>query len=282
MSISIQNILETKLVKRDTTGEVSEKKIKLIDNLSLNTSYNFAADSLQLSPLSASLSSSSLKGVRLNVRANFSFYQRDSLGRYFDQLHLGNGTKLAQMESFRFTASTSFRGGGNGIEPITPKYRKQYDPFAQGYFNPVDAAFGEQPVIPFTSPWSFSLNFSYSWRYRHNNDPLETATLNAQSISFNLTPKWRFGTTLGYDFIQKELTPSQFSLYRNLECWDLSFQISPFGDYQYYFFRLSVNNSQIQSLFQKLPVLKNLERSSSPTGRSGRTSSSGFPGSTSF
>ena len=140
----------------------------------------------------------------------------------------------------------------------------------------------KQPVIPFTSPWSFSLNFSYSWRYRHNNDPLETATLNAQSISFNLTPKWRFGTTLGYDFIQKELTPSQFSLYRNLECWDLSFQISPFGDYQYYFFRLSVNNSQIQSLFQKLPVLKNLERSSSPTGRSGRTSSSGFPGSTSF
>ena len=282
MSISIQNILETKLVKRDTTGEVSEKKIKLIDNLSLNTSYNFAADSLQLSPLSASLSSSSLKGVRLNVRANFSFYQRDSLGRYFDQLHLGNGTKIAQMESFRFTASTSFRGGGNGIEPITPKYRKQYDPFAQGYFNPVDAAFGEQPVIPFTSPWSFSLNFSYSWRYRHNNDPLETATLNAQSISFNLTPKWRFGTTLGYDFIQKELTPSQFSLNRNLECWDLSFQISPFGDYQYYFFRLSVNNSQIQSLFQKLPVLKNLERSSSPTGRSGRTSSGGFPGSTSF
>ena len=91
------------------------------------------------------------------------------------------------MESFRFTASTSFRGGGNGIEPITPKYRKQYDPFAQGYFNPVDAAFGEQPVIPFTSPWSFSLNFGYSWRYRHNNDPLETATLNAQSISFNLT-----------------------------------------------------------------------------------------------
>ena len=282
VSISIQNILETKLVKRDSTGEISVRKIKLIDNLSLNTSYNFAADSLHLSPLSASMSSSSLKGVRLNIRANFSFYQRDSLGRYYDQLYLENGPKLAQMESFRFTASTSFRGGGNVIVPVTPKYQKQYDPFAQGYFNPIDAAFGEQPVIPFNSPWSFNLNFSYSWRYRHKNAPIETATLNAQSISFNLTPKWRFGTTLGYDFIQKELTPSQFSLYRNLECWDLSFQISPFGDYQYYFFRLSVNNSQIQSLFQKLPVLKNLERSSSPTGRSGRMSGGGFPRSTSF
>jgi hypothetical protein len=282
MSLSIQNILETKRVRRDTTGEVSEKKLKIIDNLSLNTSYNFAADSLQLSPLSASLSSSSLKGIRMNMRANFSFYQRDSLGRYFDRLLINGSNKLAQMESFRFTASTSFRGGGGGIEPITPKYRRNYDPFRQGYFNPVDAAFGEEPVIPFNSPWSFSLNFSYSWRYRHNDDPLKSATLNAQSISFNLTPKWRFGTTLGYDFIQKELTPSQFSLNRNLECWDLSFQISPFGDYQYYFFRLSVNNAQIQSLFQKLPVLKNLERSSSPNGRSGRGSSTGFPGGTSF
>ena len=72
-SISIQNILETKLVKRDTTGEVSEKKIKLIDNLSLNTSYNFAADSLQLSPLSASLSSSSLKGYVLMFALIFLF-----------------------------------------------------------------------------------------------------------------------------------------------------------------------------------------------------------------
>ncbi|MEQ9265583.1 MAG: LPS-assembly protein LptD, partial [Balneolaceae bacterium] len=98
--------------------------------------------------------------------------------------------------------------------------------------------------------------------------PTRSATLNANSISFNLTPKWRFATTLGYDFIQKELTPSQFNLNRSLECWDLSFQISPFGDFQYYFFRLSVNSAQIQTLFQKLPILKNLERSSSPTGGS--------------
>jgi len=88
------------------------------------------------------------------------------------------------------------------------------------------------------------------------------------NISFNLTPKWQFSTRLGYDFIERELTPSVFNLNRNLECWNLSFQISPFGDNQYYFFRLSVNSQQIQSLFQKLPVLRNLERGSSDTGRS--------------
>jgi hypothetical protein len=50
-------------------------------------------------------------------------------------------------------------------------------------------------------------------------------------------------------------------------CWDLSFQFNPFGDFQYYSFRLSLSGGQIQSLFQKLPGLNNLERSSSPNGR---------------
>ena len=73
-----------------------------------------------------------------------------------------------------------------------------------------------------------------------------------------------------YDFIEKDLTPAQFSLVRNMICWNLSFTFNPFGDFQYYFFKLSLSNSQIASLFQKLPGLNNLERSSSPTGRSPR------------
>ncbi len=97
--------------------------------------------------------------------------------------------------------------------------------------------------------------------------PRKDASIEATNISFNLTPKWKFNTRIGYDLIQKEFTPSEFSLSRNLECWDLSFRINPFGDRQYYFFSLRVNSTQIQSLFQKLPVLKNLERSSSETGR---------------
>jgi hypothetical protein len=50
-------------------------------------------------------------------------------------------------------------------------------------------------------------------------------------------------------------------------CWDLSFQFNPFGEFQYYSFRLSLSGGQIQGLFQKLPFLNNLERSSTPNGR---------------
>lgn len=269
VNFSLQNVFETKRVKRDSTGEVSEKNIRFIDNLSLNTSYNFAADSLNLSDLRTRISSSAINGLNLSATANFSFYQFDSTGREFNRFFIEDSKKLAQLRSFSLNASTSFRGG-DGVQVYTPEYRRRYDPFDQSTFHPIDTRFGYEPVPPLSSPWSVSLNFSYSWTYRFNNEPTKRATLRASNISFNLTPKWRFNTDVGYDFIEKEFTPSQFSLNRDLECWNLSFQINPFGEFKYYFFRLSVNSSQIQSLFQKLPVLKNLERSSSPSGARGR------------
>lgn len=276
LNFSVRNVFETKRVKRDSTGEVSEKNIRFIDNLSLSSSYNFAADSLKLSSLNTSISSSAIPGLNLRASADFSFYQFDSTGREYDRFFIEDSKKLAQLRSFSVNASTSFRGG-DGIQVYTPEYRRRYDPYNQSTFHPIDSRFGYEPIPPVNSPWSVSLNFSYSWRYRFGEKPDKRATLRASSISFNLTPKWRFNTDVGYDFIESEFTPSQFSLTRNLECWDLSFQINPFGEFQYYFFRLSVNSSQIQSLFQKLPVLKNLERSSSPSG-AGRRGGSGRRG----
>ena len=276
ISFGFTNVFETRIVKRDTTGEVNERTLKLIDNLSLNSSYNFAADSLNLSDLRAAMSSSAIPGLNFRANANFSFYSRNDNGSRYNEFLINTEDKLAQLERLNVTASTSFRGGKR-FSTFTPVYVRRYDPFLQSVFSPIDPHFGFEPVDPLNSPWSFTLNFSYSWVYRHNEKPSRSATLNASSISFNLTPKWRFNTTIGYDFIEKELTPSQFSLNRNLECWDLSFQINPFGDNQYYFFRLTVNSSQIQSLFQKLPVLKNLERgSSNTTGK--RPNSGGLPG----
>jgi hypothetical protein len=265
LSFSVLNQFETKIVKRDSTGDLSEKNLRFIDNLSLRASYNFAAYSLNLSNLSTSISSNAIKGLNLSASANFSFYQFDSTGREINRFFIEDSKKLAQLRSFSVNASTSFRGG-NGVEVFTPVYRRQYDPYDQSRFHPIDTRFGYEPVPEFSSPWSVSLNFSYSWTYRFNEPPTKRAAIRASNISFNLTPKWRFNTDMGYDLVKKKFTPSKFALTRNLECWDLSFQINPFGEFQYYFFRLSVNSAQIQSLFQKLPVLKNLERSSSPSG----------------
>lgn len=269
ISFDINNIIETKQVKRDSTGEVQSKNLRIIDNLSARTSYNFAADSLNLSRLSMQMSSRVVEGLRFQLSANYSFYARDENGREINTFIWNTSNKILQPLNYNLSLSTSFSGGRNGPRLTTPEYRA-YDPLDQAFFSPIDSRFNTQPVQRADSPWGFGLDFSYRWTSRFNAPAQKSAILNANSIRFRLTPKWQANTSVGYDFIDKELTPSQFSLTRNMICWNLSFTFNPFGDFQYYFFRLSLSNSQIASLFQKLPGLNNLERSSSPTGRSPR------------
>lgn len=269
MSFSVNNIFETKRVRRDSTGEVQSENLRLIDNLSLSSSYNFAADSLNFGRLSVQLSSRVVDGVRFQASANYSFYARNENGQEIDTFIWNDSNKILQPINYNLSVSTTISGGRSGPRVTTPAYRP-YDPLDQGFFSPVDTRFNTQPVQRSDSPWSLGLDFSYRWTYRFGQEANRSAVLNANNIRFNLTPKWRVSTRLGYDFIEGELTPAQFSLQRDMICWNLSFQFNPFGDFQYYFFRLSLSSSQLQSLFQKLPGLNNLERSSSPTGRQPR------------
>jgi len=266
LSYSFSNILEVKQVKRDSTGEVKSKNIRVIDNLSLSGLYNFAADSLRFSDLSLRMTSRAVPNISLQFSARFRPYTVNESGRVIDQFIWQDSRKILQPLTYQFSASTSFKGGKRGAQVVTPPYRP-YDPYDQGYFQPFDPYFITSDPFDFRSPWSLSLSFNYTWSWRFNQDARKAAVLNVQNIRFKLSDRWDVSTRIGYDFIEKELTPSQFNLTRNMICWNLSFQFNPFGDFTYYFFRLSIDSGQIQNLFQKLPVLNNLERGSSPTGR---------------
>lgn len=268
MSFSLSNIVETKRVRRDSTGEVKSTNLKIIDNLDLSSNYNFAADSLNFGRVSVRMSSNVLNNFRINANASYSFYGRDENGREIDQFIWEQSNKYLQPLSYSLSIATDFNFGGSnrGGRLSTPEYRP-YDPYDQTFFSPVDTRFYSRPVQDFNTPFRMGLDFSYRWNYQYGDEARKSAVLNANNITFNLTPKWSFNTRLGYDFIEKEFTPSQFSLRRQMVCWNLSFQFSPFGEFQYYAFSLSLSDSQISGLFQKLPLLNNLSRSSSPTGR---------------
>lgn len=270
LNFGISNIFETKRVRRDSTGEVNSENLRLIDNFSVNSSYNFAADSLHFSNLSASLSTRVVEGVNLSANATYSLYSRNENGQMIDRFIWQDSGKFLQPLNYSISANYSIQGGPNGSRPVnTPAYIP-YDPLDQQFFGPVDTRFNRMPLQYYQSPWAASFSFSYRWNWVFEQKARQSATLNVNNIRFNLTPKWDVSTRFGFDFIDQELTPSQFSMTRRMVCWTLSFQFNPFGEFQYYFFRLSIDSGQIQSLFQKLPLLNNLERSSSPTGRSPR------------
>jgi hypothetical protein len=280
LSLSINNTFEAKKVSRDSTGEKQEEVIRLIDQLSMNTNYNFAADSLKLADLNTSMSARIVEGLRIRAGANFNFYERDQDGGKIDKFLLTNSGKPFEMTSFNASTSYSFSWGQDGLQARDrdPYFPATYDPLNQRMFHPVDPHFNSQPVREFNSPFSFDVNLSYRWsrNARSTSGPQTRATINASNINLKLTPKWDFRTQIGYDFVEKELTPSQFSLSRNLHCWDLSFTMNPFGENQYYFFSLRINAGQLQGIIQKLPILNNLERSSTSTGRRPPTGFGGY------
>ena len=72
VSFSLANNLEMK-VKSDKDS-IGEKKISLIENLNIQESYNFAADSLRWSDLSTSILLRITKGFNLNLSATWDLY----------------------------------------------------------------------------------------------------------------------------------------------------------------------------------------------------------------
>jgi len=270
LGFSINNTFEAKQVKRDSTGEKQENVVRLIDQLNLSSSYNFAADSLKLADLNTSFSARIIEGMSIRASANFNFYERNEAGNKIDKFLLTNSNKPFEMTRFSASTSYSFNWGGGGLRTnnrSNPTYPANYDPLNQRIFRPVDPHFNRQPVQEFNSPFSFSVNLSYRWNLNPTGDNRTSATINANNINLKLTPRWDFRTQIGYDFVRKELTPSQFSLNRQMHCWNLSFTMNPFGESQYYFFSLRIDAGQLQGIIQKLPILNNLERSSTPTGR---------------
>jgi len=264
LNLSIANVFEAKQVKRDSTGEQSERVLRLVDNLSLSTSYNMAADEFKLSPLLASFSSSLIQRLNINANAIFDYYGTDGQGNRVNEFLWDQSKKPFRMTSFSVNSGTQFSRGllGRTQAMGQPYYPRSYDPFDQSWFSPFDPLFNRIPVSTLDVPWSVSLNFSYSWNRLGNDEIIRNAIFQASNIQVRLTQYWNLSTRLGYDFVQKQLTPAEFNLSRNLHCWDLNFQWNPFGNFKYYYFTLKVNSGQFQGIFQKLPGLNALDQGS--------------------
>lgn len=264
LTLSVANVFEAKQVKRDSTGEQTERVLRLVDNLSLSTSYNMAADQFKLSPLMVSFSSSFIQRLNINANAAFDYYGTDDQGNRVDEFLWNQSKKPFKLTSFTINSGTQFSRGSltRSQHMGQPIYPRIYDPFDQSWFSPFDPLYNRIPISTIDAPWSVALNFSYSWSRLGNDEFIRNAIVQASSIQVRLTPYWNLSTRLGYDIIQKQLTPAEFNLSRNLHCWDMNFQWNPFGNFKYYYFTLKVNSGQFQGIFQKLPGLNALDQGS--------------------
>jgi hypothetical protein len=253
LTFSVSNVFETKRVTADSTGEQQSRVLKLF-NADLSSSYNFAADSLKLADIRLTSRTRLLDRVDLNFSSTFSPYGLDSLGRRIDDYVFSlRNARLARLTQVSLTARTSIRSRRQrGASRPATTGRAGFDP------NPLDPSLDPSSTflpgsstgrdIDFSSPWSLSLDVTYSV----NKPGLirnRRATVNT-SFSFGLTPNWQLDVRTGYDLEQKEVVTTNIALFRDLGCWEMSFNWIPFGNYQSWGFDLHVKSGHLRDLLR--------------------------------
>lgn len=245
VSFSLSNVFDAKVKDRKDSTGTNFNYIKLLDNLSASTSYNFAADSLNLSPLSLQ-ARTKLKGISFNMRSTHDFYQlhgelnNDNVTyKRVNKLLYSDKIGLTRLTSFNITADADLNPKKRKKEYETQDEREQLE--LQQINDNIDH------YIDFTIPWSVRLVYNMNWQ-RPYKEPTSTQSITCRG-DVSLTPKWKVTwSNFGYDITQKELLTPQFGIVRDLHCWEMSFQYKPFGPQRGFLFSINARASMLQDL----------------------------------
>jgi hypothetical protein len=250
LGFRLSNNLEMKVrSKKDTiTGT---RKIMLIEDFSLSSSYDFARDSLNLSNLELSGRTTLFKNLQVNYSSTFDPYALDSSGSRINKFEWDVNRKLYRTErhgwrvGLSLSLSSDKLGKAKKSSAGTEQELKDVTEHSEGF-------------VDWTVPWTLNLsyNFTYNIDYRYQNgywNYVITRDKNIiQSLSINgnvnLTPKWKFGFNTGYDFKNNKLITSSFDIYRDLHCWEMRFTWIPIGFMQSWNFTINIKSSLLQDL----------------------------------
>lgn len=262
VNFSLQNTLEAKVKNRDSTA-TEPKKISILSNLTLSTSYNFEADSLNLSPVNLSGGTEIIKNVPINFSATLDPYAINANGTRINTFNINNGGGLVRLTSASVNTvfslnSTMFTKGGKK-ERATPGVEEpQYgeNPFnlggtqdGQSFFAPEnpDNEEEDRSFYNYKLPWD--VRFTYVATYNNSTGQREI-TNHSLMFSGNIqpSPNWKVGFTSGYDFKDQGFTDTRLAFKRDLGSFNLSFDWTPFGRFERWYFFIGIKSSILSDL----------------------------------
>jgi len=247
IGFGIDNNIEAK-VRSTADSTKSSVNIPILQSLSFQGAYNFAAPTFKLSQINFSGRTALFKQkMGINFYGLLDPYRVDSTGNRIDRFTISNG-RLARLTSFGLSTdfslnSTAIKSRNNNLNKIEAG-KQNLTLQQQDELNAISR--DPNAFVDFNVPWNISA--SYSFNYSKNG--LKAVVSNTLNFfgDFNVTPKWKVQYTSGYDFQRNDLSLTTFSIYRDLHCWDLSFRWSPIGTYKFYSVDLRVKASILQDL----------------------------------
>mgnify|MGYP003575951141 CR=1 FL=1 len=247
IGFSLQNTLQMKIRKKDTSGAASTENISLIDGLGINASYNMFADSNNLSNISMNFRTSILKVFNVSASATFDPYKYDGNRRTREYL-AGTGGGVADFTNGNVALSMSFRGEKKNKEEQEDAEKKN-DEVGRLLRNG-----GIDDYYDFNIPWDLSINAGINV-FRNRNSELGDSMIYRPNLtfsgSFNLTERWKVNLSSGVEFqnINKPgIALTQINISRDLHCWQMNLNLVPFGFLRSFNFTLQVKASVLQDL----------------------------------
>jgi hypothetical protein len=266
LSMGVGNLFQYKRVKDE-----EEIKGDLFD-LTLNTSYNFAADSLHWSNLTSSLGcrpkiggeeGGMLSGVSLSLRGSHSFYAQEA-DPVSGRLTTIDKPASGFMRLINYDAGLSFKlsngsvsqsGIDSGYDSYNPytgvdSFGKETDEWGSTLaenteLKPQVETETEKPG--FSIPWDAGFNFNYS---ENHNDPdnIIRNTTGSMRLSSDVTENWNISYSTGFDFIRKVVTHGSINIRRDLHCWEGTLSWNVIGAGKGYYLRIGIKSPQLKDV----------------------------------
>ncbi|MBN2780881.1 MAG: hypothetical protein JXR21_02825, partial [Candidatus Marinimicrobia bacterium] len=231
---------ESKVVSRDG----KENKTLF---LNLKHGYNFLADSLRNSLITATSTIKDLPGgMSLKIDAAFDPYA----------YRINNdGVSVTRIDQLAVPRLTSLRIGTNlSLKPVTQRERKSETPGTasdSADYRDKGKALQEPPrlkVVPGAdagfSNWSITSGISFT-STASNPLNIKNRLLINTTVKANLTPKWSGSYIINFDVLEQAITDQRLTLTRDLHCWTLSLDWDP-GDS--FFISLNAKATMLKAL----------------------------------
>lgn len=262
LNFSIGNNLEAKVKdSADSTG-VGTKKIKLLDQLTINGGYNFLAERNKMNSIGVSTSTNLFNKVNISANMTLDPYAIDENGNRSDTYQFKvNPAKPVRLTQASASASYSISGKGHieGNDQQNGSTGSAVDSYQRIYYHPVTGEYIPGGWVYYLNPnIPWNLSFSYSFGFRKSYRKIEnelvpqnqfTQTLNMNG-SIRLSPRMSINGTSGFDVQAMKITTTQLSATYDLHCFNISLSWVPYGTYKSYSFKIAANASTLADILR--------------------------------
>ena len=236
ITFNINNTVDAK-VRQKTDTSISYRKVAILQMLSLGGSYDVAAKQNKLSVINLQARTSLFKNVvGILFTSAFDPYAVKDDGSRSTKFQYDENGKLA-----RFT-NCNFSVNGNLTNAQIKGLQNTKQPFSIGlnYNLAFTKTYSVQPgsITPTSSAAS----------------QITSSQNLGATFSVKPTPLWKFDIRSGYDFKLNAISYTQFTIYRDLRCWEARITWVPFGPTKQYMLTLNLKSPSLSTL--KIPKQK--------------------------